>query len=47
MVHRSQAQLAFALQGELPIRLQLESQLGDGVRCRYPVAPVFQTGAEE
>ena len=37
MVHRRQAQLVFALQGELSIRLQLESQVVDGVRCRYLV----------
>ena len=46
MVHRRQAQPVFALQGELPIRLQLESQVGDGVRCRYPVPEVFQVGEE-
>ena len=45
-MHRRQAQPVFALQGGLPIRLQLESQLGDGVRCQYPVPWVFQVGAE-
>ena len=35
-----------ALQGELPVRLQLESQVGDGVRRWYPVPRVFQVGAE-
>ena len=46
VVHRRQAQPVFALQGELPIRLQLESQVGDGVRCRHAVPSVFQVGAE-
>ena len=45
-MHRCQEQPVFALQGELPIRLQLESQVGDGVRYRYPVPWVFQVGAE-
>ena len=35
-----------ALQGELPVRLQLESQVGDGVRRWYPVPRIFQVGAE-
>ena len=35
-----------ALQGELPVRLQLESQVGDGVRCWYPMPRVFQVGTE-
>ena len=35
-----------ALQGELPVRLQLESQVGDGVRRWYPVPWVFQVGTE-
>ena len=35
-----------ALQGELPVRLQLESQVGDGVRRWYPVPRVFQVGTE-
>ena len=46
MVHRRQAQAVFALQGELPVRLQLESQVGDGVRRRYLVPWVFQVGTE-
>ena len=46
MVHRRQAQAVFALQGELPVRLQLESQVGDGVRRWYPVPWVFQMGTE-
>ena len=37
VVHRCQAQPVLALQGELPVRLQLESQVGDGVRRCYPV----------
>ena len=37
MVHRRQAQPVLALQGELPVRLQLESLVGDGVRRWYPV----------
>ena len=40
------AQPVSVLQGELPIRLQLGSQVGDGVRRRYPVPWVFQLGAE-
>ena len=35
-----------ALQGELPVRLQLESQVGHGVRRWYPVPWVFQVGTE-
>ena len=35
-----------ALQGELPVRLRLESQVGDGVRRWYPVPWVFQVGTE-
>ena len=35
-----------ALQGELPVRLQLESQIGDGVRRWHPVPRVFQLGTE-
>ena len=46
VVHRRQAQPVFALRGELPIRLQLESQVGDRVGCRYRVPWVFQVGAE-
>ena len=46
MVHCRQAQAVFALQGELPVRLQLESQVGDGVRRRHPVPWVFQVGTE-
>ena len=46
MVHRRQAQAVFALQGELPVRLQLESQVGDGVRRRHPVPSVIQVWAE-
>ena len=34
MVHRRHVQLVLALQGEFPFRLQLESQVGDGVRRR-------------
>ena len=45
MVHRGQAQAVFALQGKLPVRLQLESHVGDGVR-RHPVPWVFQVGTE-
>ena len=33
-----------ALQGELPVRLQLESQVGDRVRRWYPVQWVFRWG---
>ena len=46
MVHRRQAQPVCALQGELHVRLQLESQVGDGVRRRYPVPWVLQVGTE-
>ena len=46
MVHRRQAQAVFALQRELPVRLQLESQVGDAVRRRHPVPWVFQVGTE-
>ena len=46
MVYRHQAQAVFALQGELPIRLQLESQVGDGVLRRHPVPWVFQVRTE-
>ena len=46
VVHSRQAQPVFALQGELPIRLQLESQVGDRVRRRYSVPWVFQMWAE-
>ena len=35
-----------ALQGELPVRLQLESQVGNRVRRWYPVPWVFQVGTE-
>ena len=35
-----------ALQGELPVRLQLQSQVGDGVCRWYPVPWVFQVGTE-
>ena len=38
--------LVLVLQGELPVRLQLESQVGDGLRCWYPVPWVFQVGTE-
>ena len=46
VVHRGQAQAVFALQGKFPVRLQLESQVGDGVRCRHRMPGVFQVGAE-
>ena len=46
VVHRRQAQLVLALQGELPVRLQLEPQVGDGVRRWYPVPLVFQVKTE-
>ena len=46
VVHRRQAQPVLALQGELPVRLQLESQVEDGVRRWYPVPWVFQVGTE-
>ena len=46
VVHRRQAQAVFAMQGELPVRLQLESQVGEGVRRRHPVPWVFQVGLE-
>ena len=46
VVHRRQAQAVFALQGELPVRLQLASQVGDGVRRRNPVPWLFQVGTE-
>ena len=45
-MHRLEAQGVFALQGELPVRLQLESQVGEGVRRRHPVPWVFQVGTE-
>ena len=41
MVHRRQV-----LQGELPVRLQLEPQVGDGIPRWYPVPWVFQVGTE-
>ena len=44
VVHRRQAKGVFALQGELPVRLQLESEVGDGVRRRHPVPWLFQVG---
>ena len=46
VVHRRQAQAVFTLQGEIPLRPQLESQVGDGVRRRYPVPWVYQVGTE-
>ena len=46
VVQRRQAQPVLALQGELPVRLQLESQVGDGVRRWYPVPWIFQMGTE-
>ena len=46
MVHRCQAQAVFALQGELPVRLQLEPQVADGVCRRHPVPWVFQVGTD-
>ena len=46
MVHRRQAQPVFARQGESPFWLQLESQVGDGVRRRYPVPWVVQVWAD-
>ena len=46
MVHRRQLQAVFALHRELPVRLQLESQVGDGVSRRHPVPRVFQVGTE-
>ena len=46
MVHRREARLVLALQGGLPVRLQLQSQVGDEIRCRYVVPWVFQVGAE-
>ena len=36
----------FALQGEPPVPLQLESQVGDTVRRSYPMSWVFQVGTE-
>ena len=45
VVYRRQAQPVLALQGEFPVRLQLESQVGDGVRRRYRVPWIFQVGA--
>ena len=44
VVHRRQAQPVLALQGELLVRLQLESQVGDGVRRWYPVPWVSRWG---
>ena len=35
-----------AMQGEFRVLLQLESQVGDGVRRWYPVPWVFQVGTE-
>ena len=46
VVHSRQAQPMFVLHAEFPVRLQLESQVGDGVRRRYPVPRVFEVGAE-
>ena len=46
VVHRRPAQPVFALQGEAPVWLQLESQVGGGVRRRYPVPWVFQVWTE-
>ena len=46
VVHPGLEQLVFALQGELPVRLELESQVGDGVRRRHPVPWVFEVWAE-
>ena len=46
VVHRRHVQPVFALQGELPVRLQLESQVGEGVRRWYPVPWVIQVGTE-
>ena len=46
VVHHRQAWPVLALQGELPVRLQLESVVGDGVRRWYPVPWVFQVGTE-
>ena len=46
MVHRCQTQRVFMLQGDFPVLLQLESQVGDGVCRRYPVPWAFQVGAE-
>ena len=46
MVHCRQVQAVFALQGELPVRLQLESEVGNGVRRRHPVSWVFKVGTE-
>ena len=46
VVHRCQAQPVLALQGELPVRLQLGSQVGEGVRRWYPVPWVFQVRTE-
>ena len=46
VVYCRQPQPVFALQGELPVRLQLESQVGDGVRRWWPVPWVFQSGTE-
>ena len=41
VVHRRQAQPVLARQGKFPVGLQLESQVGDGVRCRHPVPGDF------
>ena len=46
MVYRFQAQPVCVLQGELPVRLQLEPQVGARVRCRHPVPGVCQVRAE-
>ena len=46
VVYRRQAQAVFALPGELPVRLQLESQVGDGVGRRHRVPWVPQVGTE-
>ena len=45
VVHRCEAQVLL-LQGEFPVRLQLEFQVGDGVCRRYPVPWGFGVGAE-
>ena len=46
VVHRCRAQPVFGLQGELPVRLQLESLVGDGVRRWYRAPLGFQVGTE-
>ena len=46
MLHHRPAQPVLELQGEFPVRPELESQVGDRVRRRHPVPGVFEVAAE-